>query len=130
MTDKEVNYRALVRQAVQQLTNQRKPWEPAAPPLLPDYLKGQKLLADFDVMGTVLAGSQGYTDAKGRAEALAAAIRVVKGLRNVQLNTYRPALAQAAASVTGGPASARPLLRTRRDRSGGVISQPISLLLL
>jgi hypothetical protein len=96
MTDKEVNYRAMARQAVQKLADYRKLWEPAAPRLLPDYLKVQQLLADFDAVGTALAGtgSQGYTDAKDRAEdaAVAAAMRVVKGLRNVQLNAYRPEL--------------------------------------
>jgi len=100
MTDEEVNYRAMARQAVQKLTDYRKLWEPAAPRLLPDYLKVQQLLADFDAVGKTLAGtgSQGYTDAKDRAEdaAVAAAMRVVKGLRNVQLNEYRPELAKAA----------------------------------
>lgn len=101
MTDKEVNYRAMARQALQKLTDYRPLWEPAAPRLLPAYEQVRKLLADFDATGTTLAGtgSQGYTDAKDQAEdeAVAAAMRVVKGLRNVQLNKYRPELAKAAA---------------------------------
>jgi hypothetical protein len=100
MTDKEVNYRAMVRQTVQKLTDWRELWQPAAPRLLPAYQQVQRLLADFDAIGTALAGtgSKGYTEAKDRAEdeAVTAAVRVVKGLRNVQLNKYRPALAKAA----------------------------------
>jgi hypothetical protein len=100
MTDREVNYRAMARQAVQTFADYRNLWEPAAPRLLPAYEQARQLLADLDAVGTTLAGtaSQGYTDAKDQAEdeAVAAAMRVVKGLRNVQLNHYRPELAKAA----------------------------------
>ncbi|MFD2720677.1 hypothetical protein ACFST9_18290 [Hymenobacter monticola] len=44
MTDEEVNYRAMARRAVQQLTDHRKQWEPAAPRLLPAYQLGPGLL--------------------------------------------------------------------------------------
>ncbi|MDO7851687.1 hypothetical protein [Hymenobacter convexus] len=100
MTDKEANCRAMARRAVQKRTDYRKLWEPVAPRMVPDFLKVQQLLADFDAIGTALAGTsnRGNTDAKDRAEdaAVVAAMRVVKGLRNVQLNQYRPELAKAA----------------------------------
>ena len=100
MTDVEMNYRAMARQALKKLTDYRSTWEPAAPRLVPDYLKVQGLVKNFDDIGTTLSGtgSQGYTDAKDRAEvaAVAAAMRVVKGLRTIQLNEYRPELAKAA----------------------------------
>ena len=105
MTDKEVNYRAMARQAVQKLADYRSIWEPAAPRMVPDYEKVQGLLADFDAIGTALAGtgSQGYTDAKDLAEGkgVVAAMRVVKGLRNVQLNEYRPAAQPGFVSLEG-----------------------------
>ena len=101
MTDIEINYRAMARQALQKLTDYRPTWEPAAPRLLPDYLKVQGLVKNFDDIGTTLSGtgSQGYTDAKDLAEAaaVAAAMRVVKGIRAIQLNQYRSELATVAA---------------------------------
>jgi hypothetical protein len=101
MTDREINYRAMARQAVATLTSYRAVWEKAAPRMVPDFTKVLGLVKSFDTIGTTLSGtgSQGYTDAKDLAEdvAVAAAMRVVKGLRTIQLNSYRPELAKAAA---------------------------------
>lgn len=100
MTDDEMNYRAMARQTLQKLTDYRSTWEPAAPRMVPDFVKVQGLVKNFDDIGTTLGGtgSKGYTDAKDKAEdvAVAAAMRIVKGLRTIQLNGYRPELAKAA----------------------------------
>lgn len=84
MIAREVKHEAMARQTIQRQPPCRRTWEPAAPRLLPDYEKVVQLLADFDAIGTQVAGtsSAGYTDAKDRAEvvAVAAAVRVVKGL--------------------------------------------------
>jgi len=101
MTDVEINYRAMARQAVAKLTKYRSTWEEAAPRMVADFTKVLGLVGQFDTIGTTLSGtgSKGYTDAKDLAEdaAVAAAMRVVKGLRTVQLNQYRAELAKAAA---------------------------------
>ena len=96
MTDEEINYRTMARQAERHLTTTRPTWEAAAPRLLPAYQRLTELLADFDEVAAQRAGlgSQGYTDAKDQAEAaaVAAAMRVVKGLRAVQLDAPSPDL--------------------------------------
>lgn len=106
MTDTEINYLAMARVAAQYLADSRATWEAAAPRMLPDYLRLTGLLADAGTVGTTLSGtgSKGYTDAKDLAEdlAVAAAMRVVKGLRTVQLNTYRPELVAVAAYTKSG----------------------------
>ncbi len=106
MTDTETNYLTMARVTAQYLADCRAVWEPAAPRLLPDYLRLTALLADAAAVGTTLSGtnSRGYTDAKDLAEdgAVAAALRVVKGLRTVQLNAHRPELAAVAAYTKSG----------------------------
>ena len=106
MTDEEINYRTMARQAERYLSSTRPTWEPAAPRLLPDYQRVVELLATFDEVAAQRSGlsSQGYTDAKDQAEvtALAAAMRVVKGLRAVQLDAPSPELAPVAAYTESG----------------------------
>ena len=106
MTDEELNYRTMARQAEHYLSTTRPTWEPAAPRLLPAYQRVVELLTDFDTVAAQRSGlsSQGYTDAKDQAEAaaVAAAMRVVKGLRAVQLDAPRPELAPVAAYTESG----------------------------
>ena len=106
MTNKETEYRAMARRTQQMLTDTRATWEREAPRLLPDFERLGTLLDAFDAVGALQAGtgSKGYTDAKDQAEAaaVAAALRVVKGLRAVQLDGPRPALAQVAAYSKSG----------------------------
>lgn len=106
MTDTELNYLAMARVAAQQLASRRAVWEAAAPRMLPDYLRLMGLLADAETIGATLSGTgtKGYTDAKDKAEdlAVAAALRVVKGLRTVQLGTHRPGLVAVADYTKSG----------------------------
>ncbi len=101
MTDIEINFRAMARLAEQQLANTRATWEAAAPRMVPDYQTLVGLLASFDEVAAQRSGlgSTGYTDAKDLAEtaAVAAAMRVVKGLRALQLTQAQPELVKTAA---------------------------------
>lgn len=106
MTDLEINYRAMARLAEQHLAATRATWEAAAPRMVPDYQALVALLASFDEVAAQRSGlgSAGYTDAKDQAEAaaVAAAMRVVKGLRALQLTQPLPELAKAAAYTDSG----------------------------
>ena len=106
MTNKETDYRAMARRAQQMLADTRDTWAAEAPRLVPDYERLATLLTAFDAVGTLRAGTgtKGYTDAKDLAEAaaVAAAVRVVKGVRAVQLTAPRPELAAVAALSKSG----------------------------
>lgn len=106
MTDEEINYRTMARQAGRYLSTTRPTWEAAAPRLLPAYQHLTELLDNFDEVAAQRAGlgSAGYTDAKDQAEAavVAAAMRVVKGLRAVQLDAPSPDLLPVAAFSDSG----------------------------
>ena len=97
MTNLEVNFYNMARQTERQLAASRPTWETEAPRLLPDFEQLTAQLATFDQVASQLQGlsSEGYTDAKDAAEAtaVAAALRVVKGLRAVLLDHPRPELA-------------------------------------
>ncbi|WP_375416384.1 hypothetical protein [uncultured Hymenobacter sp.] len=106
MTDQELNYYTMARQTERQLAASRPTWEAEAPRLLPDFEQLTAQLAAFDQVAGQRQGlsSQGYTDAKDAAEAtaVAAALRVIKGLRAVQLDHPRPELAAVAVLTKSG----------------------------
>ena len=106
MNDRELNFTTMARQAQRYLAQHQPEWATASPRLLPDFQKLGALLATLDQVGGQVSGSspQGYTDAKDLAEdaAVAAALRVVKGLRVVQLTTPHPDLAAVASFTKSG----------------------------
>lgn len=106
MTDRELNFQTMARQTQRYLAQHQAEWATAAPRLLPAYQQLETLLATLDQVGGQVSGSstQGYTDAKDLAEdaAVATALRVVKGLRVVQLATPHPDLAAVAGFSKSG----------------------------
>lgn len=106
MSDRELNFTTMARQVQRYLTQHQPEWATAAPRLLPDFQKLGTLLATLDQVGGQVSatGTQGYTDAKDLAEdaAVAAALRVVKGLRVVHLTTPHPDLAAVAGFSKSG----------------------------
>ncbi|SDY21577.1 hypothetical protein [Hymenobacter psychrophilus] len=101
MDDKSQNYRIMAQGVLALLTRTRPEWEARYAKLLPDYETLQQALAEVDTQAQARSstGTAGYTSAKDAAEtaALDAALVVVNGLRTLQLDTPRPALAKVAA---------------------------------
>ena len=100
MTDHEQEYAKMARQVYRTLTDQRPQWEARSPAMVADFEQLNSFLQAYDEV----AGRQGEkssgdaTDIRDRAEAAAeaAAGRIVRGLRVLQLSVHNPALAEVA----------------------------------
>ena len=100
MTDHEQEYAKMARQVYRVLTDQRPQWEARSPAMVADFEQLNNFLQAYDEV----AGRQGekgakdFSDARDRAEhaAEAAAGRIVRGLRVLQLGVHNPALAEVA----------------------------------
>ena len=100
MTDHEQEYAKMARQVYRVLTDQRPQWEARSPAMAADFEQLNNFLQAYDEV----AGRQGekgakdFSDARDRAEhaAEAAAGRIVRGLRVLQLGVRNPALAEVA----------------------------------
>ncbi|MBT2557017.1 hypothetical protein J7E24_04415 [Hymenobacter sp. ISL-91] len=101
MDDKSQNYRIMAQGVLALLTRTRSEWEARYAKLLPDYEALGQALAEVDVYAQARSSTDtaGYTNAKDAAEtaALNAAVVVLNGLRALQLDAPRPALAKVAA---------------------------------
>ncbi|RZL13471.1 MAG: hypothetical protein EOO62_08015, partial [Hymenobacter sp.] len=100
MTTHEQEYAKMARLVYRTLTDQRPQWEARSPAMVADFEQLNNFLQAYDEV----AGRQGDkggkepADARDRAEqaAEAAAGRIVRGLRVLQLNLHNPALAEVA----------------------------------
>ena len=96
MTDVELDFAKMARLVYRELTDQRPQWEQRSPAMAADFEQLNNFLQAFDEVATRAGGKGGkeYTAAKDRAEhaAEAAAGRVVRGLRVLQLSVRNPAL--------------------------------------
>ncbi len=100
MTDHEQEYAKMARQVYRTLTDQRPQWEARSPAMVADFEQLNNFLQAYDEV----SGRQGTksakepSDARDRAEqaAEAAAGRIVRGLRVLQLGVRNPALAEVA----------------------------------
>lgn len=110
MTDREVDFAKMARLAYRELTDQRPQWEQRSPAMVADFEQLNNYLLAFDEVATRAGGkgSKEYGDAKDRAEhaAEAAAGRIVRGLRVLQLSVHNPALATVASYT---PSTLNPL---------------------
>lgn len=106
MTDAELNYQKMAQQVLTLLTTQRPAWEAVYKKLLPDYQALQTALAALDAKTQQRSGTgtQGYTEAKDRAEVatLDAAMPVVQGLKALYLDGSHPALGTVAKYTRSG----------------------------
>ena len=110
MTDHEIEFAKSARLVYRELTDQRPQWEQRSPDMVADFEQLNNFLQAFDEVSTRegVKGGKEYTDARDRAEhaAEAAAGRIVRGLRVLQLAVRNPALASAAGYT---PSSLNPL---------------------
>ncbi|MVN74911.1 hypothetical protein GO988_01080 [Hymenobacter sp. HMF4947] len=100
MTDHEIEFAKMARLAYRELTDQRPQWEQRSPAMVADFEQLNNFLQAFEEVSSREGTKSGkeYTDARDRAEhaAEAAAGRIVRGLRVLQVNSHNPALATVA----------------------------------
>ena len=110
MTDQEIDFAKMARLVYRELTDQRPQWEQRSPAMVADFEQLNSFLQAFDEVASRTGGkgTHDYTDARDRAErdAEAAAGRIVRGLRVLQLGVRNPALANVASYT---PSSLNPL---------------------
>lgn len=130
MDDKSQNYRVMAQGVLALLTRTRPDWEARAPKLLPDYTALQQALTDIDAQAQAGSGgsTEGYTSAKDAAEtaALDAAVVVLQGLRVLQLDAPRPALASVAAYSRSALAKLRDPALADALTEIGTTAQPLA----
>ena len=110
MTSHEVEYAKMARLAYRELTDQRPQWEQRSPAMTADFEQLNNFLGAIDEVASRTGGHAGQGDVNARDEAEhaaeAAAGRIVRGLRVLQLSVPNPAIATAAGYT---PSSLNPL---------------------
>jgi hypothetical protein len=100
MTDHEQEYAKMARQVYRTLTDQRPQWEARSPAMVADFEQLKNFLQAYDEVSNRQGekSAKEPADARDQAEqaAEAAAGRIVRGLRVLQLSVHNPALAEVA----------------------------------
>jgi len=128
MTDHEIEIAKMARLVYRELTDQRPQWEQRSPAMVADFEQLNNFLQAFDEVsareGT--KGGKENAEARDRAEhaAEAAAGRIVRGLRVLQLSVRNPALATAAGYTPSSlnPLHGEELLRALNEIAGAAAS--------